>query len=71
MQSTSAFQQAIETIEALSQEDQEILLKLLHQRLRDRRRQQLAQDIAEVRQEYAQGNVQFGSVSDFLTELDR
>ncbi len=70
-QTTSTFQQALETIEALSQSDQEMLLEILHQRLRDRRRQQLVQEIAEVRQEYAQGNVQFGTVSDFLAELDR
>ncbi len=67
----SAFQQVIEAIEALSQPDQEMLLEILHQRLRDRRRQQLVREVAEVRQEYAEGNVQFGTVTDFLAELDR
>jgi hypothetical protein len=70
IQKTSAFQQAIETVESLPQDDQEMLLKVLHQRLSHRRRQQLTQEIAEVRQEYAEGNVQFGTVADFLTELD-
>jgi hypothetical protein len=67
----SAFQQAIEAIETLSRPDQGRLRAILYQRLRDRRRQQLVQEIAEVRQEYAQGNVQFGTVTDFLAKLDR
>jgi hypothetical protein len=45
-----------------------------HETLDDRQKHQnradLAQEIAEVRQEYAQGKVKFGSVADFLTELD-
>ncbi|MFM7425443.1 MAG: hypothetical protein ACKO7W_10705 [Elainella sp.] len=71
LQTTSAFQQALETIEALPQSDQELLLEILHQRLRERRRRQLAEEVAEVRQEFAQGQGQFGTASDFLAELDR
>lgn len=68
--SNSAFQQAIEAVEALSLEDQQALLELLQRRLADQQRQALSQEIAEVRQEYAEGKVRFGSVSDFLAELD-
>jgi hypothetical protein len=67
---TVSFQQAIEIVESLSLEDQEMLLDVLLKRLAQQRRKILVQDIAEARQEYTQGNVQFGSVSDFLTELD-
>lgn len=66
----SAFQQAIEAVEALSLEDQTMLLDILHKRLRQQRRNQLLQEIAEVRQDYAQGNVRYGSVAEFLAELD-
>lgn len=67
---TVSFQQAIEVVESLSLEDQEMLLDILLKRLAQQRRKILVQDIADIRQEYAQGNVQFGSVSDFLAELD-
>jgi hypothetical protein len=70
MMKTSAFQQAIETVEALSPEEQTILLKIIQHRLQEQKRQNLIQEIKEVEQEYAGGMVKFGSVEDFLAELD-
>ncbi|MBD2056982.1 hypothetical protein H6F88_13320 [Oculatella sp. FACHB-28] len=66
----TSFQQAIDAVEALSIEDQEMLLDVLHKRLASHRQKVLVQEVSEVRQEYAQGNVQFGTVTDFLAELD-
>jgi hypothetical protein len=66
----SAFQQAIESVENLSLEDQEILLELLQKRLHQAKRIKLSQEITEVRQEFAEGNVQYGSVEQFLAEVD-
>lgn len=67
---SSTFQRAIETIETLSLNDQEALLELLQKRLIEQRRKILMDEIAEVRQEYAQEQVKFGSVADFMAELD-
>jgi hypothetical protein len=67
---SSTFQKAIETIETLSLNDQEALLELLQKRLIEQRRKILMGEIAEVRQEYAQGQVRFGSVADFMAELN-
>lgn len=67
---TSPFQQAIEAVENLSLEDQAMLLDIIQKRLNQQRREELVQEIAEARKEYAEGNVRFGSVEDFLTELD-
>jgi hypothetical protein len=67
---TSAFQQAIDAVEALPVEDQEVLLDILHKRLAHHRQKVLIQEVTEARQEYAEGNVQFGAVADFLAELD-
>jgi hypothetical protein len=67
---TSAFQQAIESVGNLSLEDQEILLELLQKRLHEAKRSKLSQEITEVRQEFAEGNVQYGSVEQFLAEVD-
>ncbi len=67
---TSQFQQALEAVEVLSLEDRAMLLDILHNRLRQQRRNELLKEVAEVRQEYAEGNVKFGSVADFTAELD-
>ncbi|MBD1827820.1 hypothetical protein NDI47_20410 [Microcoleus vaginatus GB1-A2] len=66
---TSQFQQALEAVEVLSLEDQAMLLDILQNRLRQRGNE-LLKEVAEVRQEYAEGNVKFGSVADFMAELD-
>ena len=68
---TSALQQAIESVESLPIEDQEILLDILQKRLQERRRTNLYQEVREIQQEFASGNVKFGSVDQFLAELDR
>lgn len=67
---TSQFQQALEAVEVLSLEDQAMLLDILQNRLRQQRRNELIKEVAEVRQKYAEGNVKFGSVADFMAELD-
>jgi ABC-type Fe3+/spermidine/putrescine transport system ATPase subunit len=66
----SPLQQAIDVVEALSSEDQQLLLEILLKRLQRQRRQQLVKEVQDVHQEVAQGAIQFGSVQDFLTELD-
>ncbi|MDY7007699.1 MAG: hypothetical protein SWX82_28125 [Cyanobacteriota bacterium] len=68
---TSAFQQAIETVEKLSLEEQEILINTLQKRLYQQRRAIISQEIKEIRQELAEGNIKFGSVDRFLEELDQ
>ena len=66
----SSFQQVLDTVESLSLEEQTILLDILSNRLKQRQRQQLVQEIKEVKQEYQEGKVKFGSVDEFLSELD-
>ena len=67
---TSAFQSAIDAVRVLSFEDQEALLTLLQKRLAEQRRDALSQNVAEVRDEFVQGNVTFGSVDDFMAGLE-
>ncbi|MGK7943476.1 MAG: hypothetical protein AB4058_03315 [Microcystaceae cyanobacterium] len=67
---TSAFQQAIETIEALSPEEQAMLLEIVQNRLREQKRQELLDNIAQSEQDYAEGNVDRGSVSDLMKILE-
>lgn len=67
---TSQFQQALEAVEFLSLKDQAMLLDILQNRLRQQRQNELLKEVAEVRQEYAEGNVKFGFTADFMAELD-
>lgn len=67
---TSTLQKAIEVVEALSPDEQAILIDIIDKRLKQQRREQLLQEVAESERDYAQGNVRRGSVSDLLAELD-
>jgi len=67
---TSQFQQALEAVEVLSLEDQAMLLNILQNRLRQQRQNELLKEVAEVRQESAEGNVKFGYTADFMVDLD-
>jgi hypothetical protein len=66
----SRLQQAIDVAEALSLEEQQLLLEILAKRLHRKQRQQLVEEVEEIRQEVAVGGIKYGSVKDFLAELD-
>lgn len=70
MVKTSSFQQAIETVETLSLEEQEILVNLIQKRLSEQRKIMLSQEIKEVYQEIEEGKIKFGTVDKFLAKLD-
>ncbi|OWY66505.1 hypothetical protein B7486_36160 [cyanobacterium TDX16] len=57
---TSKFQQAIETVEALSIDEQATLLEILHKRLSQQQHEQLLQEAIAAEQ----------SAGDFLVEVD-
>ena len=60
----------MEAVETLSLEDQKKLIETLNNPLNLRQRQQILAKIQEVQAEYKSGQVKFGSVNDFLEELD-
>jgi hypothetical protein len=70
MLKTSEFQKAIESVENLPLDDQEILLDIIQKRLQQKKREKLTQDIKEIRQEFTNGDVQFGSVTQFLAAIN-
>ena len=71
MVKTSTFQQAIETVEKLSLEEQQMLIDTIQKRLHQQRRAILSQEITEIRKEVTEGKIKFGSVDEFLEELDQ
>ena len=64
------FQQDLEVIEALPEDQQEDLVRVLHQRTIERRREALPASIQEARDEHARGEFTRGSVEDLFAELD-
>lgn len=67
---TSRLQQAIDTVESLSIEEQNLVVDIFLKRLQRKRREQLLQEIREVQQEISEGKIKYGSVDDFLRQLD-
>ncbi len=67
---TSEFQKALETVEALPLEAQEILIDVIDKRLSQQRRAKLVQEVHEAEQDYAEGQVRRGSVADLMAELE-
>ena len=66
---TSTFQDALDVIETLSDEQQETIVDIIRRRIVERRREILANNIQEARQEYSKGQVKSGTVDDLLKEL--
>ncbi|MGV0028923.1 hypothetical protein [Phormidesmis priestleyi] len=67
---TSRLQQAIDVAEALSLEERQLLLEILTKRLRRQQGQQLLDEVQAIREDVAKGSIKYGSVQDFLAELD-
>jgi hypothetical protein len=67
---SSIFQKAIDTVEALSPEEQNILIDIIQKRLKQQHRAQLLKAVAESEKDYETGNVHRGTVADLMAELD-
>ncbi len=66
---TVSFQEALEVIESLPEYQQEDLINIIRNRLIELKRQQLAENIREAREEYERGEVKEGTVDDLMKEL--
>jgi hypothetical protein len=67
---SSRFQQVIETVEALPPDAQWLLIEIIHQRLIQHRRKELAAEITEARKAYRQGAVRRGTVADLVDKVE-
>ena len=64
------FEEVLEDIETLSLEDQEILIEILHRRIVERRREELAQDVQQARQEFQAGQCRPVTPEQLLNEIE-
>ncbi|MEK9148827.1 MAG: hypothetical protein AAB267_02130 [Candidatus Desantisbacteria bacterium] len=69
IQPTATFQEAIDVIESLPESQQESLVDVLQHRPIEHRRELLAKNIREAREEFARGEVKKGTVDDLMREL--
>lgn len=63
------FQDALDVVESLPEQQQEDLIDIVRRRIIEHRRNQLAENIKQARQEFARGEVTRGPVDDLMKEL--
>ena len=63
------FGEVLESIETLSLEDQEILREILHRRIVERRREELAQDVQQAQQEFQAGQCRPATPEELIREI--
>ncbi|MGJ5628739.1 hypothetical protein [Nostoc sp. CALU 1950] len=69
MTSVSRLDQVLESIENLSVDEQETLIDLISHRLAERRRSEIAANIAQAQVDYQSGKVFRGTVTQIMDEL--
>ena len=67
----SRFDQVLESIETLSLDDQEAVIKVVRQRIIEKRRNEIAENIVQALVKYAEGEVFRGTVAEIMDELDK
>ena len=68
---TLTFDSILDAIETLSTDEQTTLLIIMQRRLSDRRRTEIAANIAQGKEDYQSGNVFRGSVNEAIAQLNR
>jgi len=68
---TATFDEALDIIESLPEDQKESIIEIVKLRLIENRRNVLVQNIKEAREEYSNGEVRRGSVDDLMRELSR
>lgn len=69
MTPTSSFERVLDSVEALSVDEQEALIQLVQRRLTERRREEIAANIARARSDYQAGKVFRGTLEQVMNEL--
>ena len=66
----TTFQEALDIVESLPEEQQEKLIDIIKRRLIEYKREIHAEHIKEARSEYLRGEVNFGTVDDLMKEIE-
>lgn len=68
-QQTASFQEALDAIESLPEYQQDDIIRIIENRLIEKRRDTIAKNINEARKEYSRGEVKKGNVDDVMKEI--
>ena len=60
MKTYPTFQEALDTVESLTIDEQTMLIEIIQNRLREQQRQELLKNVAQSEKEYTQGNFRRG-----------
>ena len=66
---TLDFNQVLDNVDALSWDEQEMLIEIIRKRLIEAKREQIAANIAQAKLDYESGNVFRGSVDEIMAEI--
>lgn len=69
MEDTLSFGEVLETAERLPLEEQDALIEILHRRVIERRRAELAKDIQEAQKEFKAGYARPVTPDDLMAEI--
>lgn len=69
IQQTVSFQKALDIIESFPDYQQQDLIDIVRNRLIEKGRETIAENIKEAREEYGRGEVRKGSVDDIIKEI--
>jgi hypothetical protein len=69
MNTAPKFADVVESVEQLSPADQEALVELIRHRLAQRRREEIAVQVAEARASYGRGEARPTGADDLMTEI--
>jgi acyl-CoA reductase-like NAD-dependent aldehyde dehydrogenase len=67
---SSTFQEALEMVEGLPEEQQQNLFEIIRSRQKERHREALETSIEQARRELARGGVRRGTVADLMADID-
>jgi hypothetical protein len=70
MSQTIQFHQILEMIDDLSLDEQDDLINIIRHRQIEKRREEIAKNIHQARQDYKQGKVFRGNIDDIIAELN-
>ncbi|ACB52480.1 unknown [Crocosphaera subtropica ATCC 51142] len=70
MSQTLQFHQILEIIDDLSLDEQEDLINIIRHRQIEKRREEIAENINQARQDYQQGKGFRGTIDDIIAELN-
>ena len=65
------FDEALELVESLPEEQRETLVEIIKRRLIEERKNKLAKSIKQAREELASGKIRKGNLEDLMRELSK